>query len=259
VTAATLWIEITIAGAAYLAAITFALLAYFHMQEIPWVDKDTLPYVSVIAVGISYVLGIGVHRLTQGLGTVLSHVWAGDPWWLRPVFASHDGRVNRDIQAVFWQRGSDRLHREIDFQYALLALLRSLVLSIPLLALAVAAWFSITPKHQNAVRPTLLGGSVAVALVVISYFRQAAHLQQLWQATTRMLASGQCAMTVESAHPKPTPPVAPSPATPAMNDMNAKRMNELSAKAEIGTPLTPDEAKIPEQFHELFPPWNTDR
>jgi hypothetical protein len=39
-----------------------------------------------------------------------------------------------------WQYGSQRLHREVDFHFALLALLRSFLFSVPLVAFASISW-----------------------------------------------------------------------------------------------------------------------
>ena len=141
--AATLWIEITIAGAAYLTSVGFCILAGFRVgpESLAAAPKEFLPYLSVCFVAVSYISGIVAHRLVQiavppildQIGRVLNIPELSARSTLDSTFAKH---------VVIWQYGSERLHREIDFQYALVALLRSLLFSLPLLGISMSIWLA---------------------------------------------------------------------------------------------------------------------
>jgi hypothetical protein len=57
--AATLWIEIIIAGFVYLAGMFFLVATVFGVKHLPaqTIGKDFLPYLSALVVGTSYVTG----------------------------------------------------------------------------------------------------------------------------------------------------------------------------------------------------------
>jgi hypothetical protein len=179
-TAPTLWIEITMAGAVYVAAIWFAILGWLKLDPTqgPPNIKDFLPYFVVIHVGASYIVGITMHRVTQVTA----------PPILRMLKRVHVFRLIRaevdlatsahfvDLVTV-WQYGSARLHRELDFQFALLALLRSLIFSLPLLGGAIAFWLNRTARKGVWESCFLL--SFFWMLAIISYARQADLYQKI--------------------------------------------------------------------------------
>jgi hypothetical protein len=106
--------------------------------------KDFLPYFSAILVGASYVSGMVAHRGIQALKprTRLLKLMGkeGDP----------TGRRKREANLIeVWQFGSSRLHREVDFQYAMVVLLRSLSYSIPFLAISILTWLNTTNKKGS--------------------------------------------------------------------------------------------------------------
>jgi hypothetical protein len=140
-TAATLWIEITIAGSVYLFALLFLVLRIAGISDLDFLTRENAPlaYVAVVAVGTSYVLGIVAHRLIQIGGIPLLRLAER----LFPIDdpGSDDSKDAQYHQLVpIWQHGSERLHREFDFQFALQALLRSLVFSIPFLGFSAGVW-----------------------------------------------------------------------------------------------------------------------
>jgi hypothetical protein len=140
-TAPTLWIEITLAGAVYAAAICFFFLGVLRVDRLPRLEqlKELLPYIAVIAVGVSYILGIVMHRLVQVVSPMLFH-WTVSRFWPSIVLDRPDGRCFAD-EARIWQSASERVHREIDFQFGLVALFRSLIFSVPMLWMGVMFWF----------------------------------------------------------------------------------------------------------------------
>jgi hypothetical protein len=144
-TTPTLWIEITLAGAIYVAAICLAFLAGYRVADFPNLAdvKDALPYAAVVFVGASYLVGIVFHRIIQVLGSNVVLLVSR----LFPRFGDEGPEpVYFEELALIWQLGSTRLQREMDFQFGLLALLRSLFVSIPLLLLSVYWWGARTER-----------------------------------------------------------------------------------------------------------------
>jgi hypothetical protein len=144
-TSATLWIEITIAGSVYLFALFFVFLRIADISDLTFLTRENalLPYIAIVAVGTSYVLGIVAHRWIQVLGTRVLGIVERE-LGLKDLSTS-DSRPEQYRQLVtIWQHGSERLHKEFDFQFALQALFRSLLFSIPFLGGSVSAWLSIT-------------------------------------------------------------------------------------------------------------------
>jgi hypothetical protein len=165
------WIEITIAGFVYVIAIIFCLAAAYDVTDIHQLLglKELFPYCSAALVAASYVTGIICHRISQILAP---YILPRLVRFLRPT-ADRKGEIPTKTaleMAEIWQNGSSRIQREIDFQYALVALLRSLLISVPFLGVSVFAWMLRARKPGVA-------GLVAVDLALwvacyISYDRQ---------------------------------------------------------------------------------------
>src|SRR3954465_12235743 len=98
-TAATLWIEITIAGSVYLAALVFFSLRVLGVSEFPAIEKELLPYFAAAAVATSYILGMMMHRLAQYIGQVFRRAFNTRGTGLSPE--QHHRR-----SAIVWQFGS---------------------------------------------------------------------------------------------------------------------------------------------------------
>src|SRR4051812_29082711 len=137
----TLWLEITIAGAVYLLAALFWLLISLGLsdKQLCALSPHLKEYISYLAVGFavaSYVIGILAHRVIQLTPRRL----------FKPLLSfvspeSENYIAGERVNMVrIWQYGSERLHRELDFQYGLVALIRSLLFSIPLLGAGMATW-----------------------------------------------------------------------------------------------------------------------
>jgi len=167
-TNAALWIEITIAGAIYLVAILFWVLALFvppdaSLGSQPGDIQEYLPYLSVGFVAVSYIVGILAHRIVQIVIPPLLRRVEG----LKDL--SYDIGSEEDLVRI-WQYGSERLHKELDFQFALAALLRSLLFSVPLLGSGVGVWLFLRSQKGD----WEVGGLTVViwALCFLAYRRQ---------------------------------------------------------------------------------------
>lgn len=68
--AATLWIEITIAGSIYIAALFFLALLCLNVDSLSFLLtwKDASPYIIAAGVAASYIIGIVAHRMLQLYG-----------------------------------------------------------------------------------------------------------------------------------------------------------------------------------------------
>lgn len=136
-TAPTLWIEITIAGAVYLIGISFLLFAGFGIADprtlLP--PEHFFPYLSAGVVAASYGIGVVAHRVVQKVKCFIFErgKQANAMEWYRDSI-------------TIWQFGSQRTNRELDFQYGLVTLFRSLVCSIPFLGFSAIAWMARTGK-----------------------------------------------------------------------------------------------------------------
>lgn len=154
-TATTLWIEITIGGSLYLVAVGFLILAGFGIKDLRSLEaaKDYLPYLSACGVAASYIAGIVAHRLVQMLASpLLSRIER--LLRITPLTERSDRNQVLTNMVKVWHSGSARLHRELDFQYALVALLRSLLLSVPFLGASISVWL-VTAAPSRSWLPVL--------------------------------------------------------------------------------------------------------
>ena len=174
----TLWLEITIAGFPYALALFFLVLRYYGVSDVEKVlpSKEYLPFIAVVILAISYVLGILAHRLLQIVIRPMMRL-------VRYCFrrgTRHDGSTPDDTTNYMvrvWQRGSERLNRELDFQFSLCALLQSLVVSVPLLGLSFSLW---SCRSQNKFTWGILVLSIAFSgLCILVYKHQQRYLSRL--------------------------------------------------------------------------------
>jgi hypothetical protein len=185
-TTPTLWIEITIAGAVYLAGIGFAILSILGVKDLGALTAAAnpyMPYLAACAVAVSYIVGVVAHRMVQVLA--------------RPVLAPVEklfhlpeltNRIPSELltakMVAIWQRGSSRLQREVDFQYALVALIRSLLFSVPLLGFAWALWLVVAAMPLGWLPAA--AAAISWPVVFAAYRRQWNQFQNLrvaaWEA-----------------------------------------------------------------------------
>jgi hypothetical protein len=145
-TAGTLWIEVTIAGSIYVTSLFFWIMGWrYPAVSLEWFARSFQPYLAYVAVAfvaLSYIAGFVAHRaiqiaklfVTQNNG-IKNFLESGR--WPR-LSSDLDERMGEETS--IWALSPERIHHELDFQFAQLALLRSLLFSSPILALSVIFW-----------------------------------------------------------------------------------------------------------------------
>jgi len=147
----TLWVEIIIAGFVYLLASVFLILNKAEIYNFQFLEgaKDYVALISLLIIFVSYILGLLMHRLIQGfllrtVNTVLKKVGID-------FNVLGDAKPEYDqMNFVLQQYGSQYLHREIDLQYSAFALFTSLIVSLPILGIALSMWLSHTAAKDWA-------------------------------------------------------------------------------------------------------------
>jgi hypothetical protein len=123
--AATLWIEITLAGSFYVLGTGFLYCGVYRINNLHPVTSlnNLFPYFAFALIGLSYICGITVHRMTQ-------------------ILRREKKPLEQTIKdaALVHQYGTERLNRELDFQFGLRALFRSLWVSLPWVWACLAFW-----------------------------------------------------------------------------------------------------------------------
>jgi hypothetical protein len=193
----TLWLEITIAGAVYLLAAVFWVLVSLSPSDVQlssWSShlEQYLPYFAVGFAAASYVVGILAHRVIQLTPRKLINFFLAFLSTKPETYVTWD----RENMVRIWQYGSERLHRELDFQYGLAALIRSLIFSVPLLGAGIATWLHSSNRE---------GTWQAVVLAAVVWLSCALALGRQWQnyfhtemAATKVLKSVEVEATQES-------------------------------------------------------------
>ncbi|MBI3168044.1 MAG: hypothetical protein HYZ22_06170 [Chloroflexi bacterium] len=145
----TLWVEIIIAGFVYLLAAVFFILNKAGIYNLQFMNdaKDYIGLVSLLAIFASYVLGMLMHRLLQFPVLYLINLALKK---LKVNFnVLGDSKPNfQKMNFLLQQYGSQYLHREIDLQYGAFALFTSLIVSLPLLGIALSNWLRHTAATE---------------------------------------------------------------------------------------------------------------
>jgi len=168
----------TIAGSVYVACIFFLLAGLYQycVSDLEWLAHRLTPfltYVAVMAVALSYIFGFVAHRVIQMLIDVIKIVLGktakGNLAERRKTVKEKRGETLMEEMTI-WALCSHRVHREMDFQYTQVALLRSLLPSSVLLGLAVGFWSHRTCQdHLQAIAISFLS---FVVLLVFAFCRQ---------------------------------------------------------------------------------------
>jgi hypothetical protein len=137
-----LWAEITISGFVYFLTLFFLILTFMGVKDLFFLGnlKDFMLYLSIGAVAFSYILGILAHRILVVfyycfcfiIGIVFHKQKLKEKWITAHTFKSNFIKV--------YQLGTDRLHRELDFQFSLLSMIGSLSLGFILLGINLGIW-----------------------------------------------------------------------------------------------------------------------
>ncbi len=162
-----IWLEVTLSGAIFLLSVALFIMHAFDIHTLSmlsWVSGN-LVVTTPLLIATSYVIGTIVHRLIPSL------------WFpVRLVFGKIQGRkvsAKEDLRkfryknlVVLYQYGSERIQREQDFQYSLLALFRSLTPGFVLLGLSFFLW----ARQVDQLKPHVCMGTVVCSLLAVGTF-----------------------------------------------------------------------------------------
>jgi len=175
--ASTLWAEVTISGFIFLLSGGLLLLKYLGVRDLSFMAglNDYLTILSVAAIAASYILGILAHRL------ISIAVKSSRPL-IRKITRSGggDSGIPAGVHArtVIMQYGSDRLLKELDFQFNFLALFSQLAVGLPLLGICSAIWLADTAASRLAT-PALITGLLMGAGFVVARVGQGRSYERL--------------------------------------------------------------------------------
>lgn len=133
------------AGSVYVVSLLFLVIAVWNpqpnLQSPPFNSQVFLAYLGGAFLALSYIVGFVVHRFIK----VLGDRWRffRDQQTPKPEYekwVEKDRKKQMKDEEAIWRLGSPRIQREADFQFAQLALLRSLMVSIPCLFISITAW-----------------------------------------------------------------------------------------------------------------------
>lgn len=138
-----LWAEITISGFFYLMAIFFFILRILGLKDLTPFDglKEYLAFLSIGAVAASYILGVLAHRLIPILLIIFKYLSTNKTRKAQTSNTNNKELHFHNLVNVF-QYGSSRLNKEMDFQFSLLALLKSLTVALPIFTMSFLFWLS---------------------------------------------------------------------------------------------------------------------
>jgi hypothetical protein len=189
-TAGTLWIEMTIAGFVYVASLFFLLVGVSSVGDLESLAHQLEPYLTYVAVavvGLSYIFGFVAHRIIQIASQRLEHMgeWCVSKCILKGfdyvalagVAGEKDLRKRMKDEMALWEMDPQRIYREIDFQFAQVALLRSLLVSVPLLALSIH-YLRFATGHPLAV---VIGVLFLYGCILLAFRRQSVQYDAIRQ------------------------------------------------------------------------------
>ena len=134
----------TIAGSVYVASLCFLVMGcwypYLDSESLAKLFQPYLTYVAVAAVALSYIFGFIFHRFIQILISLGTHLRKHHS--MKGYFADTKKEIEQRLgnENLIWEFGATRVQREVDFQFAQLALLRSLAVSVFCLLFSITVW-----------------------------------------------------------------------------------------------------------------------
>jgi hypothetical protein len=184
-----LWAEITISGIFYFLSIGFIFLRIIERYDLKFISlmvKDNFAVSTIIVLALSYFCGIVAHRLVSlFMSKVISKVYRKITFQKpRPKFdfENYETRIN------IWQNGSERLHKEIDFQFSILALLKSVFWGIPVLTFSITIWLMGAGTTEHLLSIWLLVLFILICIFIALRLQQK-HYTELREATYKYLGS----------------------------------------------------------------------
>lgn len=140
----------TIAGAVYVISLFFVIawIAGANVKDLGIFESQVehyKTYVGLAAVALSYIFGFVAHRCIQIASRPCRLLAKHKPCkqiegaldWIAGAKELTD-RMRGEM--AIWEISPQRIHQEIDFQFAQVALFRSLAVSVPCLVLSIRAW-----------------------------------------------------------------------------------------------------------------------
>ncbi len=167
------WLEVTISGFVFLLSGILLIMSALNKYELSDLDLCSKNFVVMtpLMIAASYVIGAIVHRLIPRFWFHVRRLFSQ----LRGKEASDKSNLRNDRYhglTVLWQYGSERIQRELDFQYSLFALFRSLTHGFPLLGLSYFLW----AREANLRADSVWIGTAVCSLLTVATF--AAYLGQ---------------------------------------------------------------------------------
>ena len=178
----------TIAGSVYVASLFFFVLAlrypHLNLEGLATRFNPYLTYVAVGLVALSYVFGFVAHRVIQVAidGRKIVKLWWQDLqlFPLNQQLPDEKKIVREELRETLmeemniWALCSDRVHREMDFQFPQLALFRSLTVSSLLLAASIAYWC-----HPTYLLADMSYFAVFYVLLILVFLRQSSQYKMI--------------------------------------------------------------------------------
>lgn len=135
----------TIAGSVYVASLVFLLAGIYCVRDLAsFANAAQLQayktYVAVAVIALSYIFGFVAHRFIQIAIQLLKDKATGFKNFLTRVIGGSELTTRMHEEMTIWEMSPERIHREIDFQFAQLALLRSLAVSVLCLVASITVW-----------------------------------------------------------------------------------------------------------------------
>ncbi len=168
-----IWLEVTISGVVFFISgvlLIMSALKIHTLSELNWY-LDNFVVTTPLIIAASYVIGTIVHRLIPRFWFHVRRLFSQ----LRGKEASDKSNLRNDRYhglTVLWQYGSERIQRELDFQYSLFALFRSLNHGFALLGLSYFLW----ARGANLRAGSVWMGTAVCGLLTVATF--AAYLGQ---------------------------------------------------------------------------------
>jgi hypothetical protein len=179
----TLWIEITISGFFYMLALFFIALRIFGIRDFNFIAevKDFVTWISVGIAIASYVSGVLALKLLptawRKIVSIIRHILR------RKQLSDVKTDTTRHYANLVkvWQYGSERLNKELDFQFSLRILFGLLAVGIPLSGISFLVWSWDTIVQDFATSVLILSLFLGVTSYT-AYRRQRAHHKETQQA-----------------------------------------------------------------------------
>lgn len=154
----------TIGGFCYLTGIVFLTLNIQGQEDLSGLvaPKDLLPYLTVVVVAVSYIVGSAVSSMIPVFGSKIAG-WLESKGVAGIRVASREPGANQR-EVMIWAHGSAQLVREINGRIRHLLLVRLLLPGIPFLTLSASAWLLRFQGADGAVPVAIVGLTLSIGL-----------------------------------------------------------------------------------------------